>query len=631
LRRGAVKGACSVNSDPAISMSPLTNGEKWIRLLRAYGPVADNEAMQAEHVGKLSAHLGVPKLAFDHPARKLILECFPVSTGSFRNVVLTGTAGEGKTSLCFELFHALTGNSAGGHHGVEVVTVGTPNGQRTLTLIYDVTAWRKKTNGYLSQDHVGVLTRMAASAFDESDEYFVLAVNDGQMHELFRALPADAPELVRRLEKSLIELHARGERDSGERLRLINLSMVPSEEIMRLCLAAVLDRPEWICFAEESDKPFFSEPSSLSRNYRVLNTSEVRAKLIMLARIADLTGHHLPIRGVLCLLTNALLGHPDARDRVIRPGAEANTIGKSGTAHKGALHRTLFGENLTTSNRRKREVYRFLSMLRIGDETTTDLDELLIFGTRDEELKSAYDELVSIDPYDQRNPDFDALLKRYIRGDIIDEAETALFLAELAAERRRVFLQASQESLQKHLLWRITVFHHAWEYLEEILKPLEEGKPPAHLHLRKLASGLNRIWTGLLLADDASEVYLATGLDVSTSPISDIYLSQVELDSEPPGLEIVRKEAGCVPDAVLRANGKEFRFTLTLPRFEFLCRVADGAMPSSFSRESCADFMSLKQRCLRDLRVKTSSRSLHLIEVQGAGTIQRLSIHLAEQ
>jgi hypothetical protein len=269
-------------------------------------------------------------------------------------------------------------------------------------------------------------------------------------------------------------------------------------------------------------------------------------------------------------------------------------------------------------------------MLHIGDETTNDLDELLIFGTRDEELRAAYDELVAPDPFAQRSPDFDALLGRYIRGDISDQEEMALFLTELAAERRRVFLQAPQTQLQKYLLWRITVFHHVREYLDEVLKPLEEGSTPARLHLRKLATGLNRVWTGLLLTENANEVYLATGLDLTTSPVSDIYLSQIELDSEPPGMEILRRDATGVPEVVLRANSHEFRFPLTLPRFEFLCRVADGAMPSSFSRESCADFMSLKQRCLRDLKVKASSRSLHLIEVHGTGTVQRLPIHLGE-
>jgi hypothetical protein len=612
-------------------MSVRTKGEKWIRLLRAYGPVADNEAMQAEHVDKLANHLAIPKLAFDHPARLLLLACFPTLTGLFRNVVLTGTAGEGKTSLCFELVQALTGTAAKGTNGVEEICVNTPMGSRKITLIYDVTAWRKKTNGHLSKEHVAVLERMAESSFGTGDEFFVLAVNDGQMHEVFRALPSDAPEVLRKLETSLIGLHARSESDCGERLKLINLSMVPSERIMGLCLTAVLDRAEWNCFQEESENPLFSEPSSLSRNYRTINTPEVRAKLIMLARIADVTGHHLPTRGVLCLLSNALLGHPDARDRVIRPGVEANTIAKAGTAHKAALHRTLFGENLTANNRRKREMYRFLSMLHIGDETTNDLDELFIFGSRDQELKAAYDELIATDPFIQRNPDFDNLLKRYIRGDINSDDETKDFLAELAAERRRVFLQASQAQLQKYSLWRISVFHHAREYLEDILKPLETQRSPARLHLRKLASGLNRIWTGLLLADQANEIYLATGLDLTTSPVSDIYLSQIDLDSEPPGLDIVRKEAACTPEVVLRLNNSEFRFALTLPRFEFLCRVADGAMPSSFSRESCADFMSLKQRCLRDLRLKTSSRSLHLIEVHGSGTIQRLPIHIAAQ
>ncbi len=156
------------------NMAARTRGEKWIRLLRAYGPVADNEAMQAEHVDKLAHSLGIPKLAFEHPVRKQLLDCFPLTSGAFRNVVLTGTAGEGKTSLCFELVLQLTGNRAQGENGVQQVRVDTPSGPRTLTLIYDVTAWRKRTDGHISKDDVLLLERMARSAFEASDEYFVL-------------------------------------------------------------------------------------------------------------------------------------------------------------------------------------------------------------------------------------------------------------------------------------------------------------------------------------------------------------------------------------------------------------------------------------------------------------------------
>lgn len=608
----------------------LTSGEKWIRLLRAYGPVADNEGQQAEHVDKLAKHLGVPKVAFVHPARADLLACFPRDTGAFRNVVLTGTAGEGKTSLCFELIQELTQRAPTGTQGVETITVQTPAGLQVITLIFDVTAWRKKTNGVLLPENVAILSRMAESSFGSSNEYFVLAVNDGQMHELFRALPPDAPEPVKHLERTLIALHARGERDGGEHLRLINLSAVASEEIMTLALQAVLDRPEWGCFQEEASNPLFAENSSLTRNFRALSSSETRSKLVMLARIADVTGHHLPIRGVLCLLANALLGHPDARDRVIRPGAEAARLAAKGESEKAALHRTLFGENLSTAARRKREIYRFLSMLHIGDETTNDLDELLIFGARDDGLKDAYDELVAPDDFCQRNPGFDGLLRRYIRGDATTTEEVEAFLTELATERRRVFLKANPALVDKYRLWKTTIFHHAGEYLDAILRPLDNGRQPERIHMRKLASGLNRIWTGLLLAENATEVYLATGLDLTTSPVSDIFLAQLEIDAEPPGLTVMRRPNERTPRFVLRLKDKEFSFGLTLTRFEFLCRVADGAMPSSFSREASADFLSLKQRCLRDLAVNASTRSLHLIEINGNGTIHRLPIHLAE-
>ncbi|MBL8517291.1 MAG: hypothetical protein JNM76_10030 [Betaproteobacteria bacterium] len=594
--------------------------------------MADNEAMQAENVGSVAHYYGIPKLTFAHPARTLILDCFPSGTGDFRNVVLTGTAGEGKTSLCFELVQELTGRPANGHGGgVEQIQIESPAGPRSVTLIYDVTGWRKKTNGSLTADHVDVLRRMAESSFAGTNEFFVLAVNDGQMHELFRSLPDDAPQVVRQLQKELIGLHARGDQDSGSRLRMINLSTVPSEKIMELCLGAVLDRPEWCCLSEESESPLFSASSSLSRNYARLNTAEVRSKLVTLARIADVTGHHLPTRGVLCLLTNALLGHPDAKDRVLKPGAEANAIVRAGSAHRAALHRTLFGENLPPNARRKREIYGFLSMLHIGDETTNDLDELLIFGARDQTLAASYRELVAPDPFMQRSPEFDNHLTLYIRGDFVNQEETAPFLGELAAERRRVFLQASPQQMNSFRLWQTTVFHHAREYLDEVLLPLSGGHAPSRLHLRRLASGLTRIWTGLLTADQANEVYLATGLDLTTSPVSDIYLAELGLDSDPVGLEIVLKQSTTMPEVVLRRDGKEFRFALSLPRFEFLCRVADGAMPSSFSRESCADFMSLKQRCLRDLQLRPNSKSLHLLEIHGAGMVHKHPIYLPAQ
>jgi ABC-type transport system involved in cytochrome bd biosynthesis fused ATPase/permease subunit len=99
-------------------MSALTKGEKWIRMLRGYAPVAENKAQQAEHVDDHSAKFDVPPIRFDHPAKPLVLESFPLDSGCFKNTVLTGTAGDGKTSLCFELIWDLAQRKPNKDEGV---------------------------------------------------------------------------------------------------------------------------------------------------------------------------------------------------------------------------------------------------------------------------------------------------------------------------------------------------------------------------------------------------------------------------------------------------------------------------------------------------------------------------------
>ena len=112
--------------------------------------------------------------------------------------------------------------------------------------------------------------------------------------------------------------------------------------------------------------------------------------MLSFARIADVTGHHLPLRSILILLTNALLGHPKARNGVLGSGVAAGCLLTEKNHYIAALHLNLFGYNLPETQRKRREIYRFLSMLHAGEETTNDLDELLIFGSRDEGLKEDY-------------------------------------------------------------------------------------------------------------------------------------------------------------------------------------------------------------------------------------------------
>ena len=267
-------------------------------------------------------------------------------------------------------------------------------------------------------------------------------------------------------------------------------------------------------------------------------------------------------------------------------------------------------------------------MLHTGEETTNDLDELIIFGSRDEDLQKEHAELVMSDTFKQRNPILDGLILRYIRGEIADGKESNEFLAELAHERRRIFIHASEDHLKRYKLWSTTVFHHADDFVQHILNPVREGRSPAKPHIRRLAGGLNRVWTGLLFDENAHEVYLATGLDLSTSPVSDLLLEEISIFNNPPGFDVVPD--GAFPKVMIRANNLSFSFDLTLSRFEFLMRIAAGAMPSSFSRETYEDFLSLKQCCLRDLHIRPNTEVLMRLDVTSTGQVDKKHIHLCE-
>jgi hypothetical protein len=273
----------------------------------------------------------------------------------------------------------------------------------------------------------------------------------------------------------------------------------------------------------------------------------------------------------------------------------------------------------------------FLSLLQIGRETTNELDDLLIFGGIDEEdhdLQVRFETIIKNDPLDQRDKKLNALARQYVTGDI-DEESTLVLRDALAAERKRLFLHADQKTFDSLGLWNCTAFHHAGIYLHEVLDKLRNKQcPPPHI-LRKIIGGLNRIWTGFFLKEQSDALYLCTGLDVTTAPVSDIFLKKIELDGSYGDNIRLAIDHKCLPRLVLDQPTKPdaFSFRLTLQRFEFLMRVANGAMPTSFSRESTEDFAVLKQRCIRDLFPNTPM-TLRRVSPDTSGNMGSEPVHL---
>ena len=413
-------------------MPSHTNGEKWIKFLRAYGPLPEGNSQEAENIAGFSAKLGIPRLAFSHPMEENIKKLF-ANKESKKVAVVLGTAGDGKTTVCLNLVETMSGKPADPactSKSIETFQILPEFGGGEMTVIYDVTAWRQKSNdSTLMEEQVNILEKAAQYAAGKGGTPFMIAVNDGQLHETVRALPANCSAELRAFFDELLQMHSSNSENSPSHANLVmvNLSAVPSHKLMEMCLDGILSRREWECLEDEKETALFGKNSSIAANYHLLKTESVRHRLISLARVADASGYHLPTRSIIMLLVNVLLGHPDFPNQLVKPGVEANRNFKKDRRYKAALHKNLFGMNFKPAERKKRVLFEFLGNLRVGEETTNDIDQLIIFGKEHPDFQQAHEKLIGTDPFDQRDPELPEFLVKYLRGEVSEEKEIERF------------------------------------------------------------------------------------------------------------------------------------------------------------------------------------------------------------
>jgi len=615
-------------------MSDETLGQRWVRFLRGYAPTAQNDNMITEKIMNRVKRYQVNPIRFEHPLKDSLF-CLFFENGSSRrprnelkNVILTGMAGDGKTSLCYELWEKIFGSEV--PKGIRATRdTNWEGGSLSITFIFDFSAFfTPQENQPLPQEVLTFLEDFSGTIFGEEcpDTIFVIAINDGQFAELWRRLPKASP--VNRLARLITELHATNEQNSDHRLSFFNLSLIPTRDLFSRVYEALVSRSEWEdCLAHPELKEF-GPHSFLIRNLHALRSPQYKRRLQDLISLCDGCKRHIPIRELLMWMANGLLGMRDAPDGVARL-QELRSCFSAKATHAGALHRNLVGENLTQNYRDRFAIFRFLQSLKLGKETIKDLDELIIFGEHLDMFKEAYQAVVKPDPFQQRDPSLEDKLRNYIKGGDEDYTE---ILDALSAERRRIFFSSDSEVLKKefpnHSIWEITVFHSADSYLDHLLECGASKPVPAEL-LQKLILGLNRVWTGLL-AEDNEQLFVAKGLNLSSAAISDIFVTAVPIINDfGQSLISVRRATSLVPQLqIIWSSGQEpFEFDLTLERFEFLMQVAEGVMPNAFSKECWEDIITLKTKFLRHMeRAGCRPRGIRTIDTDQSGKLQSVVI-----
>jgi hypothetical protein len=440
---------------------------------------------------------------------------------------------------------------------------------------------------------------------EEAHTFAVIAANHGQILERLRDL-GKRQHRTHPLRKPIQDAFLQyGDAPAG--LALFDLSRTTRRETLREVLKAVAGHQEW----ENCER------CSLQANGRVCPIYENRSRVLGLLddglfakRLGDvievsrLNGWHLPVRDLLALAANMILGHANPREAKegLMACSDVAKIQEKGTIEDASLYGNVFGSNLPTRRAMSRPVFRALASFGVGSETTNSADGLMVYGADDPKLLDTFKRLLGSDPVYGATPGYLASLQRYLEGDEAARIENGAqeFLGRLQAQRRRLFFTIP-DGEKEYDRWLMTAFRFAGDYLE-MIDSLTDGKGVSESTRARLVRGLNRVMTGLLI-ENTDKLFVASSGGFTQSRIS--VLCDTEASARRSGgvgmrIKLDPSTERAVLDVALAAGtSHSASFTLSPVRFEFLLRVAEGALPGSFSNECLEDMLAFKAKLLR--------------------------------
>ncbi len=631
----------------------MSHNTQWIRFLRHYGPVPKNDNMYDETIQRFVQKKGIEPIEFEHPYRDRVLNCFssvdPVS------VILTGTAGDGKTHLCRQVWENLGGNrddwasndpylTLNSHYPEDRTTWPASRDQRLyrsvkIHFIRDLSGWAPQQGAEWEPKKEALLQKFCCSLFNfDANDIFLIAANDGQLIESFRRL--NETKYVGLARQTFEDLLVEDRQEQANvRLKLFNLSRTSSAELFDRAIEKFLAHPGWeeLKQGEPGENQVFGPQCPIRFNYELLNSPLVQARLRSLLELCDYNGLHIPIRQILLLLANAVLGHPKVKDHLMVPTDVPKVISQ-GTVSKASLYDNVFGGNLSRIRRQSITIFDYLERFQIGYETTNRIDNMLIFGQDGTELGNFFDEYIGKDTFYGADERFYAAKKEYIEGTNDDE-NPIKFLEMLTSQRRGLFFKIPKEAEFDFNLWELTVFKFAGEYLEEVVAVLKKPAVVKRPILSRLVKGLNRVFTGMLINSDR-ELYLATSGNYSQAKVSRFLIERVSVEPSK-GEKIVMRYAEGNGHVLLSVfftpDDLPVDFDLTLIRYEFLSRIAlEGALPASFSKECYEDLLAFKSRLIaaykkqsdKEMEQDTSTIRLDLLAMTEQGMPDPRSVEI---
>ena len=570
----------------------MSHSNSFVDFLRRYGPIATTDNMYDELIQEEIVRFGIdPPIRIKPPKLSTIVENF--LSRSPRSVVLTGTAGDGKTHHCRLVYEELADDPQA-WRGEKHVSLRLSVSGKTLHVIKDLSELTETEKKDLLPDLMRTVRDPTAT------DVFLVAANDGQLLASLRDW-AEANGEESHKTYLLIESLLAKDETSHENLslELYNLSRLDSERHFHALIEQIVEHPQWSkcigCELLQSDGTSTC-PIRINRDrLRMSNgTSLFRQRLSNLLRLSRANRTHLPIRDLLLLSVNIMLG--DRRSSGLLTCRKAKNRAESEEYRMTNPYTNVFGANLPERQRQQYQAFTALEGFGVGRETDNRIDSLLIYGRFSNEM--TFETLIGSDTF-YGEVAYARNLQDYLEGERKDNAE---FMRALARQRQRLFFTLPDSGELKP--WSLSVYRSADLFLRfgESLAGVS-GRRTSELLIR----GLNRTFCGMMI-DECTKLYLASSGGDGRGRIASIL--EHELSASPqrrdPYLRFAIASNGLTPiiqvaDPSSKPAKVIDQFELQLTHFEYLIRVARGSLPASFSRQCYEDFLDFKLRLIGQL------------------------------
>lgn len=581
----------------------------WVRFLRSYGPTPNNLNLFDEYITNALNKAKVKPITLTSP--KLAEIKTRLDSGWNGSIVIAGTAGDGKTYHCRSLWSHLGGAEKDWADTKKTIKSIELGDGRKATFIKDLSELS-------DQEGDSVLEILERSVIEGDNSHFVImAANHGQILERMRDF-STRKKTVYPLRQFVQDAFLLYEYQT-DRLAIFDLSRASHRESLDEVINAVTKHPEWqgcnSCELSQGGRicPILENRNRLSGE---LDDGLFANRLGDLVEIARLNSWHLPVRDLLTLVSNIILGHKEAGEGLLSCSDIAR-VQEISAVQRGNLYGNVFGANLPRRRYIDRPVFKALLSFGIGYETTNAFDGLLVYGESDPKLNGTFTRLIGQDSLYGATPYFLSSLEKYVEGeeDARIDGGASEFIEILEMQRRRLFFTIPKSDTG-YPYWELSVYHHAGDYLE-LIKSLSDRKAASDKVRALLIKGLNRVMTGLLI-ENTDKIFVASSGGYTQSKVSALCEAEVparRVNGIGTSIRFDQKtEQVFLEIALAPGEAEAISLNLSPVRFEFLCRVGEGALPASFSNERLEDLLAFKAKLLRRaerLRVSQSGGDEH--------------------